>query len=137
MCNYDYFSLGDGRLAIVIGDVTGHGVASGLVLSGVRFSLNLLSDELERLAEVLNRLNRMLKRTSTPRMLMTLGVAVLDRARGEVTVASAGHVPRRCWFGSGTARWSRVGHGALPLGAMETATYASENAPIESATRSC
>ncbi len=128
---YDYFSLGDGRLAIVIGDVTGHGVASGLVLSGVRSSLNLLSDELERPAEVLNRLNRMLKRTSTPRMLMTLGVAVLDRARGEVTVASAGHPPPLL-VRQRHGKVVEVGHGALPLGAMETATYASENAPIES-----
>jgi len=127
---YDYFQLGDGRLAIVIGDVTGHGVASGLVLSGVRSSLNLLSDELVRPAEVLDRLNRMLKRTSTPRMLMTLGVAVLDRSRGEVTVASAGHPPallvkRR------RGRVVEVGRGAFPLGAMETADYASETADLE------
>ncbi len=128
---YDYFSLGDGRLAIVIGDVTGHGVASGLVLSGVRSSLNLLSDDLDRPAEVLDRLNRMLKRTSTPRMLMTLSVAVLDRTRGEVTVASAGHPPALL------VRQRRgdvveVGRGALPLGAMETAEYVSESAAIES-----
>ncbi len=128
---YDYFTLGDGRLAIVIGDVTGHGVASGLVLSGVRSSLNLLSDELEHPAQVLDRLNRMLKRTSTPRMLMTLGVAVVDRAGGEVTVASAGHPPALL------VRHRRdevieIGRGALPLGAMETADYTSQSVRISS-----
>jgi hypothetical protein len=44
---YDYFQLDDDRLAVVVGDVTGHGVASGLVLSGVRASLNLLAGEFE------------------------------------------------------------------------------------------
>ncbi len=125
---YDYFRLEDGRLAVVIGDVTGHGVASGLVLSGVRSSLNLLSDELDRPAEVLDRLNRMLKRTSTPRMLMTLAVAVLDPA-GRLTVASAGHPPAMVVAtGGGPVR--EVGKGALPLGAISDAGYAADSGEL-------
>lgn len=126
---YDYFELGDGRLAVVIGDVTGHGVASGLVLSGVRSSLNLLAEELDRPAEVLERLNRMLKRTSTPRMLMTLAVAVIER-HGRLALASAGHPPalvvRRA-----TGEVREVGRGALPLGAISDIGYAADTCSLE------
>jgi hypothetical protein len=90
---YDYFQLDDDRLAVVVGDVTGHGVASGLVLSGVRASLNLLAGEFEDPAAVLGRLNLMLKRTAPRRMHMTLGVAVFDRAGVRSPVALAGHPP--------------------------------------------
>ncbi|MCU0302805.1 MAG: PP2C family protein-serine/threonine phosphatase [Thermoanaerobaculales bacterium] len=121
---YDYFLLAPDRLAIVVGDVTGHGVASGLVLSGVRSSLNLLRDELDAPAAVLGRVNLMLKRTSAPRMNMTLAVVVLDGARGRGVVAAAGHPPpllRRA--GGGVLE---VGAGSFPLGAIADAAYTEE-----------
>src|SRR6185295_429311 len=43
---YDYFHLADARLVLVLGDVSGHGLASGLLLSGVRSCLYLLEEEL-------------------------------------------------------------------------------------------
>lgn len=125
---YDYFRLGDRRLAVVVGDVTGHGVASGLVLSGVRSCLNLLQDELVRPGEVLERVNRMLKRTASPRMLMTLAVAVLDGDEGSVTVATAGHPPVLVVRRDGTV--SEVGNGSLPLGAFDEVRYAERRSRV-------
>lgn len=119
---YDYFALGGDRIAVVVGDVTGHGVASGLVLSGVRSSLNLLADELCDPGRVLARLNTMLKRTAARRMLMTLGVAVLDHGERTVAVATAGHPPVLTWSAvSGAVE--EVGQSALPLGALAAAEY--------------
>jgi hypothetical protein len=118
---YDYFEFGFDRLAMVVGDVTGHGVASGLVLSGVRSSLNLLRDEMDRPSAVLDRVNRMLKLTSAPRMHMTLAVVVIDRADCGARVATAGHPPiliRRT-----TGKVVEVGTGSFPLGAMARAHY--------------
>ena len=118
---YDYFDLGSDRLAVVVGDVTGHGVASGLVLSGIRSSLNLLRDEMDRPSEVLGRVNLMLKRTSAPRMHMTLGVVVLDRASQVATISTAGHPPVFLRRRSGEV--IELGSGSFPLGAMENAIY--------------
>jgi len=126
---YDYFRLDDRRLVVVVGDVTGHGVASGLVLSGVRSCLNLLQEELLRPAEVLERVNRMVKRTASPRMLMTLAVAVLDAEEDSVTVATAGHPPVLIVRRDGTV--VEVGRGALPLGAMDEVHYAASRARVE------
>ena len=106
---------------MVVGDVTGHGVASGLVLSGVRSSLNLLREDMDRPSAVLDRVNLMLKRTSAPRMHMTLAVVVLDRNDGIATVATAGHPPVLLRRKDGAVE--EVGTGSFPLGAIETARY--------------
>ena len=121
---YDYFDFGSDRLAMVVGDVTGHGVASGLVLSGVRSSLNLLRDEMERPSAVLDRVNLMLKRTSAPRMHMTLAVVVMDREDCVTTVATAGHPPVLIRRPGGEV--VEVGVGSFPLGAMAAARYEEE-----------
>ena len=52
---YDYFVV-DGRLAIVCGDVAGHGLASGITLSALRSGFTLLRDQLLDPAHVLDRL---------------------------------------------------------------------------------
>ncbi len=125
---YDYFVLGSERLAVVVGDVTGHGVASGLVLSGIRSSLNLLRDEMDRPSEVLGRVNLMLKRTSAPRMHMTLGVVVLDRSERVATISTAGHPPVFLRRSGGEV--IELGSGSFPLGAMENAIYAEHRVEI-------
>jgi hypothetical protein len=126
---YDYFLLDGQRLAVVVGDVTGHGVASGLVLSGVRSGLNLLEDELGAPRLVLDRVNRMLKKISTPRMLMTLSMAVLDRRAREVVVATAAHPPAlRLAAADGTI--TEIGRGSLPLGAMASTGYLEDRVAI-------
>src|SRR5579864_8167171 len=43
---YDTFRLTPTRLVLVVADVSGHGLASGLLLSGVRSCLYLLEDDL-------------------------------------------------------------------------------------------
>jgi len=126
---YDYFDLGSGRLAMVVGDVTGHGVASGLVLSGVRSSLNLLREDMARPSAVLKRVNLMLKRTSAPRMHMTLAVVVLDHETRSTVVSTAGHPPvlvRR--IGGGV---EEVGTGSFPLGAMAGADYREDRVELK------
>ena len=122
---YDYFELGPKRLALVIGDVSGHGLASGLVLSGVRSGLYLLEPELERPVAVLERLDRMVRQTSDRRTFVTLLCAVLDvedEASGTLTVASAGHPPL-LHLDRRLHRVEEVGHGALPLGTRLPARY--------------
>ena len=98
---YDYFRLSGSQLALVIGDVSGHGLASGLLLSGVRSCLYLLEKDLAVPVAVLDRLNPMVRETTDRRTYVTLLCAVLDRAEDgsgvKVTVASAGHPPLLCW----------------------------------------
>lgn len=91
---YGYFPEPAGALAIAIGDVAGHGVASGLVLAGVRAGLHLLADDLAvSPARVLERLNTIVAAPGGQRLLMTLGLARFDRASERAVWVSAGHPP--------------------------------------------
>lgn len=89
---YDYFVEGD-RLAVVCGDVAGHGMASGLVLSALRSGFTLLRDSLVDPAAVLRRLHDLVSETSRRRMLVTVTVVLLERDQQRATIASAGHPP--------------------------------------------
>ncbi len=121
---YGYFVLSPTRLAVVLGDVSGHGLASGLLLSGVRSCLHLLADELDRPAEVLHRLDRMVRETTDRRTFVTLLCAVLDRDAGTLTLASAGHPPPFKVPGG------ELGQGAPPLGTRLGAVYTQETVTL-------
>lgn len=122
---YEYFQLSESRLVLVIGDVAGHGLASGLLLSGVRSCLYLLEEYLAAPVEILERLNHMVRRTTDKRTYMTLLFAVLDREEDTLTVVSAGHPPvlhHRVFAGT----FDEVGLGAPPLGTFLEARYEPE-----------
>lgn len=87
---YDYF-VDEDRIALICGDVAGHGMASGLVLAGLRSGFTLLRDSLDDPAAVLRRLHDLVTRTSRRRMLVTVSVVLVGRT--EATIASAGHPP--------------------------------------------
>ncbi|HEX6179281.1 MAG TPA: PP2C family protein-serine/threonine phosphatase, partial [Thermoanaerobaculia bacterium] len=89
---YDYFRVGD-RLALVCGDVAGHGLASGIVLTALRSGFTLLRESLADPAAVLMRLHDLVEQTSRRRMLATAAVLVVDPATRRARIASAGHPP--------------------------------------------
>jgi serine phosphatase RsbU (regulator of sigma subunit) len=89
---YDYF-VEDDRVALVCGDVAGHGMSAGLVLSALRSGFTLLRDSLHDPAAVLRRLHDLVAQTSRRRMLVTVSVVLIDHKARRATIASAGHPP--------------------------------------------
>ena len=89
---YDYF-VDENRVALVCGDVAGHGMASGLVLASMRSGFTLLRDSLTNPASVLKRLHDLVAETSRRRMLVTVAVVLLDHKTRRAIVSSAGHPP--------------------------------------------
>ena len=90
---YDYFPIDRDRLLVVIGDVAGHGLASGIVLSGIRAGISLLAEDVIAPLALIQRLDRMVRNTSRHRMLVTLQLILLDRTSMTAKIASAGHPP--------------------------------------------
>jgi len=90
---YDFFVLDAGRIAIVCGDVAGHGLASGLVLAALRSGFTLLRDQLGEPARVLRRLHDLVIETSRRRMLVTTAIVLIDCDARRAVVTSAGHPP--------------------------------------------
>lgn len=89
---YDVLALDDGRLAVAVGDVAGHGVSSGLVMSMARSALAVQVTFDPAVESVFATLNRMVFQSARRRLLSTLVYAILDPAQGELHYASAGHV---------------------------------------------
>ncbi|HEV8631919.1 MAG TPA: PP2C family protein-serine/threonine phosphatase, partial [Thermoanaerobaculia bacterium] len=89
---YDVLALDDGRLAVAVGDVAGHGVSSGLVMSMVRSALAVQVTFDPQVASVFATLNRMVFQSARRRLLTTLTYALLDPHQRELIYASAGHV---------------------------------------------
>jgi len=125
---YDYLPLSDGRFVVVIGDVAGHGVSSGLVLATLKGGLHLLRDDLAEPVAVFRRLDRMVCETVRWRVIVTLLVALFDPRRGRLTVVTAGHPP--LLHRSEGGRIEALGLAAPPLGTRLPQTYREESAPL-------
>jgi phosphoserine phosphatase RsbU/P len=89
---YDVLALDDGRLAVAVGDVAGHGVSSGLVMSMAKSALSVQVTFNPEVEAVFNTLNRMVFQSARRRLLTTLCYALIDPERHEMFYASAGHL---------------------------------------------
>jgi len=90
---YDVFLLPDGRVALVIADVSGKGLSAAVVTATVKFSLRAFAAEVAAPSLVLTRLNRTLcsEASNLGEHFVTLFYAVFDPAAGKLIYASAGH----------------------------------------------
>lgn len=89
---WDVFPLPDGRIAVTVGDVAGHGVGAAAAMAQVRTSLRAYALDGYSAAETLDRLDRFVAEM-LPGHTATVVVAVLDPATQEIEVANAGHPP--------------------------------------------
>jgi len=111
---YDVLELGDARLAVAIGDVAGHGVSSGLIMSMARSALQVQVGFRPEVEEVFRVLNRVIYQSAERRLLTTLCYAVLEPESGWLEYASAGHVfPYRVSAGGEIVALESI---AYPLG---------------------
>src|SRR5205807_1059861 len=89
---YDAFMLPDGRTAVAVGDVVGHGLRAAAVMSRLRNSLRAFAFEGHEPARVVELLNEMVHFLDSAEMA-TLIYGVLDARRRQLTVVNAGHLP--------------------------------------------
>jgi phosphoserine phosphatase RsbU/P len=75
-----------------VGDVAGHGVSSGLVMSMAKSALAVQVSFDPRVEAVFTTLNRMVFQSARKRLLATLCYALVDPRRLEIQFASAGHL---------------------------------------------
>ena len=90
---FDVIELGDGRLAVVIGDVAGKGMPAALLMALLQGSLRTLISAGLRGGEMMGRLNDHLCANIPPNRLITLFYSEVDGASGEVSYVNAGHNP--------------------------------------------
>lgn len=111
---YDFLPLADGRLALVVGDASGHGMAAGLLMAIANATLKTALDVSPEPAQVLTILNRSLCRTGSRRAFMTMFYGVLTPEDGRLDYLSAGHpFP---FLRRADGRIEELGRGGFPLG---------------------
>jgi PAS domain S-box-containing protein len=117
---YDALERADGRVALVVGDVVGHGLRAAATMGQLRNAFRAYGLAEESPAEVMARVNRLVISGGEEAMATVLYL-VLDRETGDVSFASAGHPPPLVLSSEG-ARFLEGGR-SVPVGAAEPGVF--------------
>ena len=111
---YDIVDLEDGRIALIVGDCVGHGLAAAAVMGQVRSACRALLLDHPSPRVALAGLDRFAARLPGAQCT-TVVCAVLNPDTGELVYSSAGHPPPILVHADGTTRLLDDGH-TIPLG---------------------
>ncbi|MGH7485993.1 MAG: PP2C family protein-serine/threonine phosphatase, partial [bacterium] len=89
---YDVFNLDKTRLAVAIGDVSGHGLSTGLVMAMVKAAITTLVEDGAEETALFHRLNDLVFRSTERRAFMTLAFTIFDLEKGTIRHTNAGHL---------------------------------------------
>jgi PAS domain S-box-containing protein len=116
---YDFLELPDGRLGLIVGDVSGKGVPAALVMAITRTMLQA-AYRLGSPGEILEHVNNTLYRDIPPNMYVTCLAALLDSRTGRLQYANAGHDLPYLRHADGVSKLRATG---MPLGLMPGMSY--------------
>jgi serine phosphatase RsbU (regulator of sigma subunit) len=126
---YDFVELADGRLAVVLGDVTGHGVDAAADMAMAKFVFRSLAREHPEPGDFLQAANEVVLEEIAEGKFITMLYVTADGASGELACASAGHPPPR--IVRGAAAPEPLGVRGLALGIAEQQDYPAEHVRLE------
>ena len=90
---FDILRLDRDRLAVVIADVSGHGLSAGLRMAMLKAALQILVEEARDAQEILRRLDAMVRSNGEGRAFVTASLSLIDVRRGRLEITNAGHPP--------------------------------------------
>ncbi len=121
---YDVSLLPDGRVAVVVGDVTGKGVPAAMLMANVMAALRLLCREDVEPVTVARRLHEQVLASSDELRFVTLFLGLLDPRTNRLLYVNAGHNPPLLLRpGAPDCRARPLGPTGMPLGLVEWAEY--------------
>jgi phosphoserine phosphatase RsbU/P len=125
---FDVVSVGPQRVAVVIGDVSGHGIEPAITAFQAKYLLRVFLRQFRDPAQALEELNRQMAGIGRPDEFVSLFVAVYDIEASTLRHASAGHPPAWMWHAREVAPLEATG----PLLMLDpAATYASREVPMD------
>ena len=121
---FDYIHLADGRIAIVVADVVGHGVAAAMFMAKLsaetRFALASKQDPAVAIAELNDRMSEL-----EVERFVTFLLLVLDPADCSATIVNAGHMPPVIRRADGSIEEPGEDESGLPISIMGGVDYES------------
>lgn len=120
---YDYYKVGGHQSVLLVGDVSGHGVAAGTMVSAAKAGIYpLVHEGVSNPSEILHSLNETLLATTQQSLLMTMACVSIDASNGKLIFANAGHVLPYLWRRE-QQHWEMLEASGLPLGKTIDADY--------------
>jgi sigma-B regulation protein RsbU (phosphoserine phosphatase) len=127
---FDYIPLKDGTIGIAVGDASGHGVDSALLMAVTRTYLRSLGHSASDPGEILTKLNRLVAMDIPEESFVTLILVAVGTGALPLRYSSAGHPAAYVLDASGAIR-SRLESVGCPLGILEESKYETvEAAPL-------
>jgi serine phosphatase RsbU (regulator of sigma subunit)/anti-sigma regulatory factor (Ser/Thr protein kinase) len=124
---YDFIDLGEGRIGVVVGDVTDKGVPAALVMARTHSILRAEAPRLVSPAAVLARANELLVPEMPAKMFVTCLYGVLEPESGRFVFANAGHNLPYVRTATGVEELRATG---LPLGLLPGIVYEEVDATV-------
>ena len=124
---YDFFLLGDDLVFVTVGDVSGKGVPAALFMAMTTSLIRSEAVPEASPAQVLARVNRHLCRNNEAMMFVTIFCGVVTISTGQITYASAGHLPPYLLDRAGMVT-PLVCAKTPPLGVRETTAFLDQEA---------
>jgi HAMP domain-containing protein len=90
---FDVLRLSDDELAVIIADVSGHGLSSGLRMAMLKAALLILVEETREPEEILGRLDAVVRSNRERRFFVTATLALFNLRTGALRLTNAGHPP--------------------------------------------
>ena len=125
---YDFIYFEDGKIGLIVADVTDKGVPAALVMATTRTLLRAAAERLTDPGAVLARTNEVLVAEIPPRMFVTCFYAVLDPATGHLRYANAGHDVAYRYTADGVVELRATG---MPLGLMLGMRYEEKETTLD------
>ena len=119
---YDFFKIDNDHLCVVIGDVSGKGVAAALFMMVARIILRTTTKNLKSIVDAFNRTNIALAKRNKLNMFVTVWAGIIDLRTGHIDFASAGHNPPAVRHSDGSVEFIKSKAG-LVMAAMEETIY--------------
>ncbi len=122
---YDYLDIAEltpGAVAVVVGDVVGHGIAAAMLMATARGILRSRCLESGSLGELLGHLNDMLVEVTGGTRFMTMVLLAIDRKRMQLRLSSAGH-DMPFIYDPASDTFAELKGGSLPLGILPDEEY--------------
>ncbi len=126
---FDIIDLGRNKVAVALGDVSGKGVAAGVLMTATQGFLHAVLSEEDDLSRVARQLNAFVHPRRPANRFVTLWIGVFDKATARLTYIDAGH-GLGMMVGSDGECAELSGGGGLPIGVMPDGDYAAVTVPF-------
>src|SRR5690606_18880318 len=126
---FNYFTMGEGELAVLVGDVSGKGVSAALTMANVQATLKARLPIMPDLAALVDSIDDDFDRTSPRGVYATLFAGVLDRSTRTLRYVNAGHHPQFVLRAGGTL--DRLSSTGLPVGMLPGKGYVEREVALD------